>query len=202
MALGPKTHWKRCANLLPVIQRFFGYWIVDTLLCFLHGDKGHAFSVSRKALRLPGNSTAAGRFAAGSGVAVLRSPRLHGRLVRVVRVKREWDQCEIAADLEQSRYFADGCYHVNSLFCLSRRFGSTEAACERWIGGLKYLFHPVQGPTTTTLVQRLRARVAGVRGNGADEAFVQLLAQELHGRRRRMSTNRCASRRGASMRQP
>ena len=127
--LGPRpknTLGKRRVNLLPVIQRFFGYWIADTLFSFLHGDKGHAFSVSRKALRLPGNSTAAGRFAAGSGVAALRSPRLRGRLVRVVRVKREWDQYEIAADLEQSRYFADGCYHVNSLFCLSRRFGSTE----------------------------------------------------------------------------
>ena len=44
------------------------------------------------------------------------------------------------------------------------------------------------------LVQRLRARAAGVRGNGAGEAFVQLLAQELHGRRRNMSTGRCASR--------
>ena len=121
---------------------------------------------------------------------MLRSPRLRGRLVHVVRVKWKWGQCEIAIDLEQSRYFADGCYHVNSLFCLSRRFGSTEAACERWIGGLKYL----QGPTTTTLVQRLRARVAGVQGNGAHEDFVQLLAQELHGRRRNMSIGGCASR--------
>ena len=37
----------------------------------------------------------------------------------------------------------------------------------------------MQGPTTTTLVQRLRARAAGVRGNGADEAFIRRLAEEL-----------------------
>ncbi len=80
----------------------------------------------------------------------------------------------------QNRYFSDGCYHVNAFFCLSRRFGSTEAPCERWIGHLKYLFDVVQGPTTSTLLQRLRARAHGVRGDGADGNFIRRLASMLH----------------------
>ncbi len=155
----------------------------DTLR-FLDGGAG---GVGRAAAdSTDGGKGGVGRVTAGSRdvslvgrIAVLQGPRLRGRVVRVVAEKREWDQLEITASLEQDSFFATGCYYVNALFCLSRRFGSTEAPCERWIGGLKYLYHPVQGPTTTTLVQRLRARAAGVRGNGADEDFIERLAHEL-----------------------
>ncbi len=138
------------------------------------GRAGRPAAVSTDAPR-PDRVSFVGRIAA------LHGPRLRGRVVRVIREKREWDQGEITASLEQDSSFATGCYYVNALFCLSRRFGSTEAPCERLIGGLKYLYHPVQGPTTTALVQRLRARAAGVRGNGADEDFIQRLAHELSG---------------------
>ena len=99
-------------------------------------------------------------------LAILRSRSLRGRCVRVLAVDYEWDQQAITASLEHNKRFAEGCWHVNDMFCLTRRFGSTEASCERWIGNLKYLYHPVQGPTTTALCQRLRARAAGIRGNG------------------------------------
>ena len=83
----------------------------------------------------------------------------------------------MAATMEQDRHFAEGCYHVNAFFCLSRRFGSTESPCERFIGETKHLFDAVQGPTTTAMVQRLRARTHGLRGLGPDDRFVRTLAQ-------------------------
>ena len=85
----------------------------------------------------------------------------------------------MAATFEQDRHFADGCYHVNAFFCLSRRTGSTESPCERFIGQTKYLFNAVQGTTTTALVHRLRARTYGLRGCGADDQFVGNLAQSV-----------------------
>ena len=71
-------------------------------------------------------------------LATLRSRRLRGRRVRVLEAEYEWDQRAITATLEHNKRFAEDCYHVNDLFCLTRRFGSTEASCERWIGSLKY----------------------------------------------------------------
>ena len=83
------------------------------------------------------------------------------KVVRVINARHEWDQSSMAASLEQDQFFADGCYHVNSIFCLCRRMGNTEAPCERWIGSWKYLYYPTQGPTTTTLCQRARIVAAG-----------------------------------------
>ncbi len=60
-----------------------------------------------------------------------------------------------------------------------RKFGNTKAPWERWIGSLKYLYNPAQGPTTTALTQRLRARLAGICVNSADEPFIQRLADGL-----------------------
>ncbi|MCP4242469.1 MAG: hypothetical protein GY772_18090, partial [bacterium] len=100
------------------------------------GGKGGVGRVAASSMdHVPGG---VGRVAAGSRdvslvgrVATLRAPRLRGRVVRVVQEKRDWDQLEITASLEQDSFFATGCYYVNALFCLSRRFGSTEAPCER-----------------------------------------------------------------------
>jgi len=76
--------------------------------------------------------------AVGAGtLAILGSRQLRGRRVRVLAAEHEWDQRAIAASLEHNKRFAEGCWHVNAMFCLTRRFGSTEASCERWIGGLE-----------------------------------------------------------------
>ena len=75
--------------------------------------------------------------AVGAGtLATLRSRQLGGRRVRVLAAEHEWVQRAIAASLEHNKRFAEVCWHVNAMFCLTRRFGSTEASCERWIGGL------------------------------------------------------------------
>ncbi len=70
-----------------------------------------------------------------------------------------------------------------------------EAPCEQWMGQLKYLYNPVQGPTTSTMVQRLRARCAGARGDGSDEPFLLRLAQillpEKHQSQHRDTKMRC-----------
>ncbi len=165
----------------------------------LSGTPGHVFTVRPEEMRAfgrgPRNAAmapgAVGAMAPGavvaSRLAVLRTPRLRGRVVHVLHPVLEWDQREMAASLEQNRYFSDGCYHMNRLFCLARRFGSTEAPVERWVGGLKYLFDPIQGPTTTTLVQRLRLRAFGIRGDGADDAWTSCLS-ELLGMARSLNT--------------
>ncbi len=75
------------------------------------------------------------------------------RRVYIVSCVRVMDQQRVAASLEQSVDFADGCYYVNSWFCRCRRVGSTEAPC---------------------------IHLGGVRGDGRDEAFVQRLAATMH----------------------
>ena len=179
---GPRRRPRRTARqrraALPLSARMGSVKLADLIHQWLHGGTSPNFRVPLDSISI----YQSGDDVVGS-IGVLRTPRLRGRCVRVIAEERHWDQRAIASALEQNRYFADGCYYVNAMFCLSRRFGSTEAPCERWIGGLTYLFHPVQGPTMSTLVQRLRARAAGVRGNGADEAFVERLAQELNYRK-------------------
>ncbi len=177
---GPSCHatvsQRHLRRSWPEEQRFLVYHIAGLVHSFMVEDLSTSFLVPKDAIHV---KRGLGPGPTGRGIGVLRSPKLRHRLVHIVHCERGWDQREIAASLEQDGAFAAGCYHVNSFFCLSRRFGSTEAPCERWIGAMKYLFHPVQGPTTTTLCQRLRARAAGVRGNGADEVFVRRLADAL-----------------------
>lgn len=169
-------------------RRSLGYAILIKVLSFLTGQQPgmfqEGFHVAPNDIDIFPRPHRLGAGAWGCGLGKLRGPMLRGRLVSIISIQRAWDQREIAASLEQDRSFADGCYHLNSLFCLSRRFGNTEAPCERWIGNMKYMYHPVQGPTTTTLCQRLRARAAGLRGNGADDAFVKRLAEVLHDQQR------------------
>ena len=100
--------------------------------------------------------------------------------VWIVTCIHSLDQKRVAASLEQCADFAAGCYCINSWFCRCRRVGSTESPCERWVGCLKYLYNSITGPTTTTLTQRTTMRLAGIRGDGTDEAFVQALAAKMH----------------------
>ena len=107
---------------------------------------------------------------------------------------RTVDQQRLAASLEQCADFARGCYYVNDWFCRCRRVGSTEAPCERWVGCLKYLYNPITGPTTTTLTERCRMRLAGVRGDGSDEAFVHMLSAKMHAESKTRRANKTLSR--------
>jgi hypothetical protein len=53
-----------------------------------------------------------------------------------------------------------------------RRITACEAPAEGWTSVLKYLWHPLQAPHDSVLIGRLKLRLAGVRGDGADDAFV------------------------------
>ena len=78
-------------------------------------------------------------------------------------------------------HFARNCYHINRFFALSRMYTNTEAPNEQWVGALKYLYNPIKGDTTDTLTRRLRARIAGVRGEECDDAFLRKLSNSLEG---------------------
>lgn len=133
-------HKAAAANEFPSWRRVSQYLVepVDW-----PGGASAAFRVRARDLRY---SSAAGSakppaatVAAGAGTtATLRCGRLRGRRVRVLEAEYEIDQRAIAATLEHSRRFAEGqYYHINDMFCVTRRFGSTEASCERWIGAMK-----------------------------------------------------------------
>ena len=64
-------------------------------------------------------------------------------------------------------------------------YTNTETPNEQWVGASKYLYNVIQGDTTATLTQRLRARVAGVRGEEVDDAFLRKLACSLRGAKTR-----------------
>ena len=109
-------------------------------------------------------------------IGLMRSKKCRGKLVLLVSVKKECDQAAMSSSLQHEPYLSEGCYHLNRLFCLCAGWSGKESPNERWIGALKYLYHPVHGESTTTLVQRCRARSAGIRGGIVDDEFQQLLA--------------------------
>ena len=116
-----------------------------------------------------------------ASIASLRSRKCKHKVVVQVGTHWTWDQLEVANSIMHNPRFARNyCFHVSRMFAHSRMFLNKEAACERWVGDLKYLYHPVQGTTTATLTQRLRARIAGVRGGQVDDAFIQKLASSFN----------------------
>ncbi len=140
---------KLCKRFWPSSScRFLRFKIAGLVSNFLFESAPSRFWVSCREVRWPGGD-----------LGVLCSRRLKRHVVRFISSTWEWDQRKIAASLEQDGRFARNCYHINSLFCMSRRFGSTEAPVETWVSELKYLHNPVQGPTTTTIATRLRARM-------------------------------------------
>jgi len=104
---------------------------------------------------------------------------------RVIQEILELDQREVAASLENDRRFSDECWHANRFFCRCRRMNGIEAPCESWVGSMKYLFDPIQGPSTPSMVQRACLHAAGVRGNGADDEFVRRVAKKMSQHRNR-----------------
>jgi len=112
------------------------------------------------------------------------------RFVRVLGCRYECNEKAMAAACENDPAFSKGCYHMNVLFCFSRRMAGTEAPCERIIGQLKYLYHPVKGQSTGTMCAQLRCRLAGLRGDGLDGAVLQSVADDLYSssKRRQQTT--------------
>jgi len=109
-------------------------------------------------------------------IGIMRSKKCHGKLVLLVGTQSKCDQVAMSSSLQHEPYLSAGCYHLNRLFCLCAGWSGKESPNERWIGALKYLYRPVHGESTTTLVQRCRARSAGIRGGIVDDEFQQLLA--------------------------
>jgi hypothetical protein len=100
---------------------------------------------------------------------------------QVMDVLPDMDQRAAASSLETRRFFSKGCWHCNRLFHRCRRTLGCESIEESWISSLKYLWDPTQGGGAGVLAQRLRLRIAGVRGNGADDAFVDRVVRRLFG---------------------
>lgn len=109
-------------------------------------------------------------------VGIMKTRKCKKKLVLLVAVRKVCDQAALASSLQFERELSWNCYHINRLFCLCAGWSGKESPNERWIGCLKYLYRPVHGDSTTSLVQRTRARAAGLRGGIVDDEFQQLLA--------------------------
>ena len=134
----------------------------------------------------------------GAGaIARLTTTWMKKKLVRVVAVNEAWDTRSVAATLQHESFFAKDAYYVNAMFALIVRLGNTSSACERWGHELKLLWDPESTQTTSGLIHRLHGRLAGLRGNGTDEAFLDVVAASML-RLDQAADKRCAPRSGNS----
>ncbi len=100
------------------LQRFTHAKIANLLHGFLFSGNGLAdFKVLANEVR---------RVEPGIGMTTLRTRLLKRRVVLIVSTERVVNQTQMAADLEQDNMFANGCWHINRLFCFCRRMGCTE----------------------------------------------------------------------------
>lgn len=112
-------------------------------------------------------------------VAPLRAHRFKKQIVRVVALQLGRDVRAVAASLQHETWFAKPAYYINAMFALPVRFGSTSSQCEKWAHELKLLWDPQRTQPTSALIHRLHGRLAGLRGDGADELFLQAGRNEL-----------------------
>ena len=101
------------------------------------------------------------------------------RLVAIVGLDMELDQLEVAAAIEQESALSQNCWHAARLFSRCRRMSGTEAVCESWIGQVKCIGNARDGRSTTSAIERIYLRSAGMRADGSDDAFVRLLVKSL-----------------------
>merc|ERR1712032_1044180 len=88
----------------------------------------------------------------------------------------------IAQTLEaEPCYSEDGCWYALRAWHRARRFGITEAPAERWASCLHFLWNPVQGHMTGTLIDRLHLKAIGFRGTGPDDLIVDKVVDALKG---------------------
>lgn len=89
---------------------------------------------------------------------VLKSKMFHGNVAAVHGLR------QMLLDLEADAHVATGCWHVHRVFHRTRRLVGSEGIVESWVSEFKGLFDPVQGAASSTIIQRLQLRVAGIRG--------------------------------------
>lgn len=97
----------------------------------------------------------------------------------VVLKQSAWNERAACKDIQGERYFSDDCWHIVRIYHRARRMCGTEAPCESWFSALKLLYDPRHGPSIGSLAERMELRIAGLRGNGADDAFVERLASHI-----------------------
>ena len=122
-------------------------------------------------------------------------------LVRILRARMHWDSERILSALEFDTELVDRSEACSMWWALRllhrcRRLTACEAPAEGWTSVLKcpfalgaspnfrrlaervawYLWHPLQSPHDHALVSRMKLRLAGIRGDGADGAFVAKVA--------------------------
>ena len=151
----------------------------DIIASFLEGGKRWVgvFQVSVKDLDTTA-PVAQGCFLGPGAVGRLRTPRLRKKLVRAVALQTRWDTRAVAASLQHEARFAKPAYYINAMFALVVRFGNTSSPCERWAHELKLLWDPQRTQPASTLIHRLHGRVAGLRGDGTDEAFLHAVQKD------------------------
>lgn len=125
----------------PLFNRFFGQRegindartkIVTMIIGFLRGG---CYKVDARELRWKSAS-----------IASLRSRRCKHKLVVQVGTHWAWHQLEVANSImHEPRFARRTCFHVSRMFAHSHMFLNKEAVCEKWVGDLKYLYHPIQG---------------------------------------------------------
>jgi len=115
----------------------------------------------------------------GSFASFKTSSRTH--LVMVVGHTFSWDEWAASHDIQSDRAVSDSFWHIARLYHRCRRMGGTEApaAAESWFSSLKLLYDPRHGPEIGALAERVDLHIADLRGNRADDEFVEQVASRV-----------------------
>ena len=101
------------------------------------------------------------------------------RAVMLISQEEVWDERAAAQDIQCDTHFSNDCWHIVCLYHRCRRLAGTESPAESWFSALKLLYDPRHGPGIGSLAERLQLRIAGLRGNGADDEVVQKIASHV-----------------------
>ena len=101
------------------------------------------------------------------------------RAVMLISQQEVWDERAAAQEIQCDTHFSNDCWHIVRLYHRCRRLAGTESPAESWFSALKLLYDPRHGPGIGSLAERLQLRVAGLRGNGADDEVVQQIASHV-----------------------
>ena len=85
-------------------------------------------------------------------------------------------QGKVCASFEMGKALTKKCWCVVREMHRCRYMGGNETPAEKWVGLLKLLWDPVQGPCTQRIIAQLKLRAAGIRADGVDDPFVRGVA--------------------------